>query len=106
MKGHEITEETRKRMSEAKKGKKRKPFSEEHKQKMSEARKGENNAMATKVYCVELDMVFNTVTEASKFVGCNKSNISVVLRGKQKTAKGYHWIYAEDRDKVNKRLNN
>ena len=98
MKGHEITEETRKRMSEAKKGKKRKPFSEEHKQKMSEARKGENNPMATKVYCVELDMVFNTVTEASKFVGCNKSNISVVLRGKQKTAKGYHWIYAKDRN--------
>ena len=35
-----VTEETRKKMSEAKKGKKRPPLSEEHKRKMSLARKG------------------------------------------------------------------
>ena len=37
MKGHSVSEETRKKMSEAKKGKQ---FSEEHKKKMSEAKKG------------------------------------------------------------------
>lgn len=98
--GKTLSEETKQKMSEAKKGKKHKPFSEEYKQKMSEANKGENNPNATKVYCVELDMVFNTVTEASKFVGCGISNISMVLRRKSKTAKGYHWIYAEDKDKL------
>ena len=65
---------------------------------MSESHKGENNPKATKVYCVELDMYFETIIEASEFVGCNQSNISNILRGKQKTAKGYHWIYAEDRN--------
>lgn len=34
------SEETRKKMSESKKGKKRRPFTEEHKRKMSEAKKG------------------------------------------------------------------
>ena len=69
--------------------------------KISEAKKGKNNPNATKVYCVELDMVFNTITEASKFVGCSQSTISCVLSPNQgnKTAKGYHFIYAEDTNK-------
>ena len=114
--GKTFSEETRKKMSEAHKGENNpnygKTFSKEHrkkigkamkgktlsektKQKMSESHKGENNPKATKVYCVELDMVFNTVSEASKFVGCNNRNISNVLRGRRKTAGGYHWLYAE-----------
>ena len=39
-KGHTVNEDTRKKMSEAKKGKKRKPFTEEHRKKMSESLKG------------------------------------------------------------------
>lgn len=73
---------------------------------MSESSKGKKHPRATKVYCVELDMYFETIIEASEYISRDKSNISSVLRGKQKTAGGYHWIYAEDRDKVNKRLNN
>ena len=106
-KGKKHTEETRKKMSESHKGENNpmygKTLSEKTRKKMSESHKGENNPKATKVYCVELDMVFNTVIEASNFVGCNKSNISSVLRGRRKTAGGYHWLYAEDRNKVNKR---
>ena len=117
MKGKTLSEEHRKKMSEAKKGKKRKKHTEEHKQKiseslkgrtfseesrkkLSEAKKGKNNPKATKVYCVELDMVFNTITEASKFVGCSHGNISDVLNPNKcnKTAGGYHWKYAEDRN--------
>ena len=96
-KGKTFSEESRKKMSEAKKGKK---HTEEHKQKVSEAKKGENNPRAIKVYCVELDMVFNTLTEASKFVGCSQGNISSVLNPNKcnKTAGGYHWKYAEDRN--------
>ena len=40
MKGKHLLDETRKKMSEARKGKKRKPFTEEHRRKISEANKG------------------------------------------------------------------
>lgn len=49
MKGHTVTDETRRKMSESKKGnpgfwkgKKRAPFTEEHRRKLSEAMKGKN----------------------------------------------------------------
>lgn len=82
------------KVSKARKGYK---HSEESKKKISEAKKGKNNPMATKVYCVELDMYFDTVTEGAEYVGCYQSAISGVLIGKYKTAGGYHWIYAEDK---------
>ena len=90
-------EEVRKKASESHKGM---TLSEETKKKMSKVRKGKqtgkNNPRATKVYCVELDMYFDTVRQGAKFVGCSDRTISAVLTGKNKTAKGYHWIYAED----------
>ena len=43
-------------------------------------------------------MYFNSIVEASKFVGCDRRNISKVLNPNKsnKTCGGYHWIYAED----------
>ena len=80
-----------------------KKHSEETRKKISEAQKGENNPMygknnprARQIYCVELDQYFDTVTEAGKYVGCSKGTILNVLTGKGKTAKGMHWLYAED----------
>ena len=93
MKGKTHTEETRKNISEAMKGK---TLSEETRKKLSESHKGKNNPSAKRIYCVELDMYFDTVTEASEYVGCHRSNISSVLIGNRKTAGGHHWIYAED----------
>lgn len=75
--------------------------SEESKKKISESQKGENNHKSTKIYCVELDRYFDTVIEASKIIGCCRQSISKVLNGKYKTAKGYHWIYAEDVNEEN-----
>ena len=95
MKGKTHTEETRKKLSEAMKGK---TLSEETRKKLSESHKGKNNPSAKRIYCVELDMYFDTVTEASEYVGCHRSNISSVLIGNRKTCKGYHWLYAEDRN--------
>ena len=43
MKGRALSEETRRKMSESKKGKKLKPFTEVHRKKLSEAKKGEKN---------------------------------------------------------------
>jgi hypothetical protein len=48
-----------------------------------------------KVYCVELDKVFNSVKEAAESLGKSPSNISSCLTGKLEKAYGYHWRYAE-----------
>ena len=93
--GYKHTEETRKNISKIHKGK---TLSDETRKKLSESHKGKNNPSAKRIYCVELDMYFDTVTEASEYVGCHRSNISSVLIGNRKTCKGYHWLYAEDRN--------
>ena len=93
--GYKHTEETRKNISKIHKGK---TLSDETRKKLSESHKGKNSPSAKRIYCVELDMYFDTVTEASEYVGCHRSNISSVLIGNRKTCKGYHWLYAEDRN--------
>ena len=47
--GKLLSEEHRKKMSEAKKGKKRMPFSEEHCRKISEAKKGKKHSADTRM---------------------------------------------------------
>lgn len=91
--GKNFSEETKAKISKAKKGK---TLSEETKQKIGESKKGKGKV---KIYCIELDKYFDTVTEASEFIGCTKQNISNVLNGKQKTCGGYHWEYAEIKDR-------
>ena len=120
------SEETKKKMSEAKKGKSH-PVSEETKKKMSESKKGENHPMYGKhhseetrhamseshkgrafteehrnkigksnskmVYCIELDKIFESATEASRELGIQQQGISCCCLGKRKTAGGYHWRY-------------
>lgn len=72
--------------SEAKKGK---PKSEEHKKKISESKK-------KKIYCIELDKVFNSILEASKELNIDQGYISKVCNGKKKTAKGFHFRYMDN----------
>lgn len=91
-KGKKHSEETKKKISEANKGK---PKSEETKKKMSKAKKsmyiGENNPRAKKVHCIELNITFNTLKEASEKLNICRSSIGDCLHGRQKTAGGYHW---------------
>lgn len=49
------------------------------------------------VKCVELDRVFRSVSDASKFAGVPYPNITAVCRGYKSchTAGGYHWEYAD-----------
>lgn len=46
------------------------------------------------VKCIETNTIYNSITEASKQTGANKSKIVAVCKGKRKTAGGYHWEYA------------
>lgn len=88
-KGNMNNELTKERLSKAHKGKQ---HTEETKKKMSEAKKH----ISKKVYCIELDKVFNSITEVSKELNINKGSISKVCRGIYKQIKGYHFIYYED----------
>lgn len=62
----------------------------------------ENNLYGTriertkkKVYCIELDKEYNSITEAAREFNLSMGNLSSCLKGRQKTFGGYHWRYAE-----------
>lgn len=101
-KGKHVDMKTRMKISEKLKGR---PLSIETRRKMSEARKGRKisehmiiamtKATSKKVLCVETGKVYESLSEAERQLGISFKNISNVLRGKSKTAGGYHWEYAE-----------
>lgn len=106
------SEKAKKSMSEKKKGKYcgeenphwGKCHTEEMKQKLSLTRRGSNNPRAKKVYCPELDMTFDTVAEAKKYVGiksgitqCCSPKYNRVTAGKHPdTKEKLHWVYVDE----------
>ena len=48
------------------------------------------------VKCVETGEIYKTIKEASKNIGINSSGIVSALKGRCKTAGGYHWEYVEE----------
>lgn len=92
---HEISDETRLKMSISQKGK---TLSEETRLKVRNARLGKytysNNPRAKRIYCIETETYFGSIKEAVEYLGCAKSTMSRCLKGKIKTCKGYHWGYA------------
>ena len=85
-KENESNETTKNHRSENFKGR---ILSEEHKKKIGKA----NGKL---VYCVELDKVFESTSEASRQLGINKRNIASVCRGERNKAGGYHWKYVDN----------
>lgn len=71
-----------------------KPRSEETKHKISETLKGKpREANKVKVVCLETKQVFSSIKDANEW--CNV-DIYQHLRGRSKTAGGYHWQYLDD----------
>lgn len=89
MKGKKHSEETKRKMSESRTGRR---FSEESKRKISEAHRKLRNK---RIYCVELDCVFESLDEASEKIGRSKAVIVDCCKGRQKTCGGYHLRYAD-----------
>ena len=125
----EISQETRRKMSEMRKGKnnpmygkgrmKGKHWTQQHKKKLSEimnspevheklskANSGKNNPMygvrlpeyilekrRKKVLCIETNIIYNSLKEASQKTNINMSCISECCHKKQQTAGKYHWKY-------------
>ena len=102
MKTRIVSEESRRKMSEAKKGTAfhTKKHTEESKALISQSRKGktakENHPMAKAVYCVELDKVFPYAKLAEEETGISRSHICQVCKGQRKTAGKYHWEYVTE----------
>lgn len=45
------------------------------------------------VLCVELNKEFDSIANASRWLGVNESSVRCCLYGRQKTCGGYHWQY-------------
>lgn len=57
---------------------------------------GTRNKRSSKaVYCVELDKVFDSQTQAAKELKIDRKGISKCCLGAYKTCGGYHWRYYE-----------
>ena len=79
----------------------RHPMSDEVKHKISKSRMGipcperakqrSKEEFSIPVLCVELNTTYPSITEAAKAFGLSKTSISAVLKGRNKTAAGYHW---------------
>ena len=74
-------------MSEEQKAKLRKPKTDEHKKKLSEAK-------SVAVICIETGERFDSGKAAGEAKGISRGSIAYVVKGKRKTAGGYHWKYA------------
>ena len=57
----------------------------------------ENRDSTKRVYCVELDRIFDTIKQAEVETGIFHGNISSVCLGKRKTAGGFHWYFVEEK---------
>lgn len=89
-KGRQFTEEHKKKLSEAAR-QRHTPCSEEKKQKLSK-----NYPYKRKVFCEELNQIFDSVQECSRILGIPATNISKLCNGRGKTLKGYHLKYYDD----------
>ena len=47
------------------------------------------------IICVETNVVYSSITEASQSIGVTITAVSNCLKGKTKQSGGYHWRYAE-----------
>lgn len=110
--GTKMSEESKKKMSEIRLGKKLPPFSEEHKRKIGESNSGENgywygkfganNPSSKPVICITTGIIYCGITEAERQTGILHNNISYCCNGKNKSA-GKHpetgeklvWMYYE-----------
>ena len=54
-----------------------------------------NRSWCKKVYCVELDKVFESAVAAARELGLDRSNISNVCNGKRNKTGGYHFKFVE-----------
>ena len=75
-----------------------KHLSEETKRKISQSRKG-HISFSKSVYCHEKDKLYNSIKEAASELNVDASSIGKCCKGKQKSAKGYHFSFVNETNK-------
>lgn len=94
LRGTHLSEETKKKLSDSKKGKKK---SKEHVEKMRQRALGNEYAKRCQVMCVETNQVFPSMAEAARRCGLKTyTQISLCTRNPEKTSGGYHWKLVEE----------
>ena len=96
-KGRRLTKEHKEKLSIAA-TQRHVPCSEEKKENLSSLNKLWLKKIPHKkrVYCEELDKVFDSVQQCGKALGIPATNISKLCNGRGKTLKGYHLKYYDD----------
>ena len=89
-KGRKLTEQHREKLSIAA-AQRKTPCSEEKKKQLSQS-----YPYKKKVYCKELDKVFDSVQQCGKELGIPATNITKLCNGRGHTLKGYHLEYYND----------
>lgn len=88
--GRTFTEERKKAISDAKKGKTHKPLSEESRKKIADAHDKKP------VYCLETDTVYESIQACARKLGLEATVVCKICKGKGKSTKGYHVSYYEN----------
>lgn len=105
--GHPCSEEKKVKISKAQKGRQ---LTNQHKEKPSIAasqrhvpcskekreKLSKNYPNKKKIYCEELNRVFDSVQQCGKELGIPATNITKLCNGRGKTLKGYHFRYYND----------
>lgn len=104
--GHEVSEETRKKISKANSNpseetrkkisdsKKGKSLTDEHKQKIKDnAPRGSSHKRAKKVICVETGEIFDSASQAGEVHNVTRGMITLCCQGERKTVKGKQFKY-------------
>ena len=72
-------------------------ISDEAREKLRALHTGKKRPIISRqVKCVETGEVFESISAAAKWCNVPIPNLVMLLRGKGRTAGGYHWIYADD----------
>lgn len=86
------SEETLKKISESKKGKR---MSEEAIQKIRNIAQNREYKTSKKILCVEKNIIFKSINEACRVMNLHRQNISKCCNGKRETTGGYHWKFID-----------
>jgi len=93
-----VSQETRKKLRDKNIGKKqneetieKRKISQQKTWKMNGGKDGSGHHK--KVRIVELNIEFNSVKDCANHLGCDTSNVSSCLKGRQKTVRGFHVVY-------------
>lgn len=93
--GGRMSEETKKKISEANKGNTvmvGRKLTDEWKKHLSEAQPHKK-----KVLCIETNIIYDSFAEASRQTGLNRTKIVSCCTGKRKSTGGYHFKYADEK---------